>query len=243
MKIRHLFAHLASGFAVFVVYACSSDRGELAQQPAASTDASTSDGSSDSPSLDSAADTLVDALRDALGDVVPDAHADPTAGTRLKPAYSKVTSPDGLSVRTLAGYWDATRGEYCAATTAADLVTRCLPTDAALNYPGYFVDASCTKPLLTRIAAVAPSTCAPSPPTPTPPKYGLIAGSCGEKRVFPIAGDLPDTTPIFSNATGTCASASTPIIKGVGYTFTIVDSGAEIPATAFVALTTTREHD
>ena len=159
-------------------------------------------------------------IGDALTDPVGSAHADPAAGSRLKPKYR--VGEDGAK-EYLAGLWfDSQRNEDCSFAIAGDGKTRCLPQGTEFRY---YADASCETPMV-----LLQNAC-------SPPKYAVssIEAACGldpsAMRVYAV--DQPTTPAMIYGKQGASCFAIGPSASDYQY-FTV---GAEVPASAFVAAT------
>jgi hypothetical protein len=133
MRPAQTLKTLASAFAVyFIMAACS------AAPPSSSPGAVADDGGANA---------------DSLGGPVPDARADgPTSGTRLR--AKNFIGTDGS--KQFATWHDTARNEDCAFMAAADGTVRCLPGTPYISAYSYFLDSSCTQPLIAVGTSCAP---------------------------------------------------------------------------------------
>lgn len=148
---------------------------------------------------------------DASGPL-PAAPAPYASGTRLRAEYWEV---DGA--RLFATWFDTELGEPCLVTTAADGVSRCLPNVAEINVE--FSDPTCTTPLALGAFPIDETDC--------PSGHAYAYRKTGDvTRVFHVG---PAFTGAVYQASGSCTAVS-------GSPYTFLDVGAEVPASAFVAI-------
>jgi hypothetical protein len=155
-------------------------------------------------------------ILDALTDPVSEAQADPSAsGSRLKLQYYVGSD----SSKAFAQILDTMTSLPCSYQTAADGMTRCLPTGQASVNPAFFSDSACSK-----VAAQGYAGCAA-------PTYavGSTASACvtsPTSHVYLVGA----VSSVFEKVGTTCTA-----VTGLSASFTFYSLGAEVPASSFVA--------
>lgn len=162
-----------------------------------------------------------------------------TAGTRLRPIYTKTvtTTSDGAQSTSTyqSGWFDTQRNEPCTFIGASDGTTRCLPTPVAIydySNGSYFSDSNCTSPL----AVTGHSNPACGATTPPAPKYMMVAATvngCSGTSIHPIGTKTSPSSVYVKSGGGCYASAPSP-----SYDY-FTPYGSEIAPTGFVQVTTT----
>jgi hypothetical protein len=159
---------------------------------------------------------------DALTDPIADAMADPMSGSRLKAYYR--TGDDGSKAYIPYVWFDSQRNEDCAFQTAADGVSRCMPTAYATTQ---FTDAACMNPVVWM-------------PTCSSPKYASYsdATQCPSlPHIYPVGAVLTTPTTVYFKSGNVC-TMTTPF-GTPGYAYYSI--GAEIAPTTFVGSTLQHE--
>jgi hypothetical protein len=202
-----LFRYVPGSIVVYLVVAACSAAGPTGISSSLDGGGGSADGSNsggDAPSL-----------LDALTDPVPPASADTNqSGTRLKVKY--YAGDDGS--KAFAGFYDSQRKEDCSFRTAADGVSRCMPTTNAV-FSGYYADMTCTQPVV-----VVPAGCS----TPT---YVLQTDvSCNPVSDLLSVGVSYSGSSIYVLSGTTCTGTS-----GTGSGAAYFYLGSEVPPSSFVA--------
>ncbi len=145
-----------------------------------------------------------------------------TEGTDKVKAQT-LSADDGARLAAVA-FRDSARGVGCIPQTAADGQLRCLPRGASASY---FKDAACTRPLY-----VVPRGCAAAA---TVSVQGAAAACTTSVHEWTTGALLPPSTVRYApNGSGGCSAAGTTGDD-------IYDTGTEIPASDFGAVTLTQE--
>ncbi|HVJ89087.1 MAG TPA: hypothetical protein VM580_04730 [Labilithrix sp.] len=123
------------------------------------------------------------------------------AGSRLKPVYRKVTGNDGSTLLTLQSWYDTQRGEACTFQRLADGEVHCAPAgEAPVLGESFFVDASCSMPVMVFHRSPPSPTQPCTPSTSVSKRYAKIdSGSpCAPARLIELskAGRLAAVTTV-----------------------------------------------
>lgn len=145
---------------------------------------------------------------------------DGTSGTRLK--ARTYTAEDGA--QQFIGWFDSQRNENCGFGMAADGKIRCLPGGAG-TLPGFFGDSGCSQPVLTVAVGCTPPATVQSTVT-----DGASCGALPATKILSVGAKHAGGT--FRGAPGSCINNTLPVSAGDLY-----ETGAEIPASSFVAAT------
>jgi hypothetical protein len=218
MQIRRVASSLVGAVVVYVFVACSATTAEqVAKQ------------------LDGGGDVSIGEVLDALVSPVPDAMAAPegTSGSRIKLRYQTTTTPDGMTVKTFAGYFDSKLGVSCSPSTAGDDTLRCLPPYTGASGIAYFTDPSCTNRIF-----ISPVTTGCTPVGAGVGYFQELGSTCGvyRTRVFTLTETAVVDYYSVNTATGMCTKGTGTFPFSTGYTTFL---GVERPATDFSPMTQT----
>jgi hypothetical protein len=194
--------------ALLLVVACSSSgSGDIRPDPSGPNDPS-----KDPSKVDPSAPSPADPARQGVG------------GTRLKARM--YSAEDGA--KQFIGWRDSQRNEDCNILTASDGKLRCLPSDVAGVFAGYFGDAGCTQPLAIRAKGCGA------------PKYisaTSSGGTCGAAARYTISTAGAAVSNVWAGSPGSC----NPALAGIVALWDWYSVGSAIDPASFVAATETVE--
>ena len=145
-------------------------------------------------------------------------------GTRLKP---EVLTAPGSGIELVTLWRDVSLEMYCRFERAEDGVERCMPPAGASRY---YSDASCTAPLYLAILGSS-QECPFQAPAHFAYDYVEAPDGCRAMIGLRNAGELPSSTPLFSEVQGVCE----PVDRAT-FADRLVYEGEPLPPEAFVGL-------